>query len=76
MILNMQEIQSFCKIVRQILIKEKSKQTKKTISTKEAEQLLKDHHKDHAHAHSHDKESKKPKKTLKTKEKKKTVRKK
>ena len=58
------------------LIKEKSKQTKKTISTKEAEQLLKDHHKDHAHAHSHDKESKKPKKTLKTKEKKKTVRKK
>ena len=27
------------------LIKEKSKQTKKTISTKEAEEIIKDHHK-------------------------------
>jgi trigger factor len=56
------------------LIKDKSKKSKKIISTKEAEQLIKDHHK--SHNHSHDNESKKPKKTLKTKEKKKTVRKK
>ena len=56
------------------LIKDKSKKLKKTISTKEAEQLIKDHHK--SHDHSHDNESKKPKKTVKTKEKKKTVRKK
>ena len=33
------------------LIKEKSKQTKKTISIKEAEQLIKEHHKTHEHDH-------------------------
>jgi len=58
------------------LIKDKSKRLKKTISTKEAEQLIKDHHKSHDHSHDHDKESKKLKKTVKTKKKKKTVRKK
>jgi len=56
------------------LIKDKSKKSKKIISTKEAEQLIKDHHK--SHDHSHDNESKKSKKTVKMKEKKKTVRKK
>ena len=42
------------------LIKEKSKQTKKIISTKEAEQLIKDQHK--THEHFKDEESKKSKK--------------
>ena len=56
------------------LIKTKSTQTKKIISTKEAEQLIKDHHQ--AHHHSNDKESKKSKKTVKSSKKMKTIRKK
>ncbi len=56
------------------LIKTKSTQTKKIISTKEAEQLIKDHHK--THHHSNDKESKKSKKTVKSSKKTKTIRKK
>ena len=56
------------------LIKEKSKQTKKTISIKEAELLLKEQHKTHEHVK--DKESKTPKKTVKSLEKKKKIRKK
>ena len=56
------------------LIKDKSKKSKKTISTKEAEKLINDHHK--SHDHSHIKESKKQKKMVKTQEKKKKVRKK
>ena len=56
------------------LIKEKSKQTKKTISTKEAEQLIEHQHK--SHDHFDDKESKKLKKTVKTPKKSKKIRKK
>ena len=56
------------------LIKEKSKITKKTISTKEAEQLIEDHHK--SHEHSKDAESEKPKKTVKSPKKIKKIRKK
>ena len=56
------------------LIKEKSKQTKKIISTKEAEQLIKDHHK--THEHFKDEESKKSKKTVKSSKKLKKIRKK
>ena len=55
-------------------IKEKSKQTKKTISVKEAEQLIKDHHK--THEHFKEDESKKPKKTAKSPKKTKKIRKK
>ena len=56
------------------LIKVKSKQTKKIVSIKEAEQVLEEHHK--THEHFKEKESKKPKKTVKTSEKKKKIRKK
>jgi len=56
------------------LIKEKSKQTKKTISTKEAEQIIEEHHK--SHQHFEDKETDKPKKTVNTSEKTKKIRKK
>ena len=56
------------------LIKEKSKQTKKIISTKEAEQLIKEQHK--THEHFEDRESKKSKKTVKSSKKLKKIRKK
>jgi len=56
------------------LIKTKSKKTKKTISIKEAEQLISDQHADHKH--SEEQESKKPKKTVKTSKNKKKIRKK
>jgi len=60
------------------LIKNQSNKIKKTISTKEAEQLIKDQHKHHEHSddHNHDKEPKKVKKTVKTQPKKKKIRKK
>tara|TARA_X000001036_G_scaffold399744_1_gene403625 strand:- start:162 stop:1553 length:1392 start_codon:yes stop_codon:yes gene_type:complete len=60
------------------LIKEKSKKIKKIISTKEAEVLIKDHHKSHNHTHSEstDKKSKKLKKTVKSSPKNKKIRKK
>ena len=52
------------------LIKQKSKQINKIISLKEAEQLIKEQHKNHDHAkdheHSDDKKSKKSKKSKKT----------
>jgi len=54
------------------LIKQKSKQTKKTISLKEAEHLIKDQHDNHKHFE----ESKKPKKTVKSSKKSKKIRKK
>ena len=54
------------------LIKQKSKQTKKTISLKEAEHLIKDQHDNHEHFE----ESKKPKKTVKSSKKSKKIRKK
>ncbi len=56
------------------LIKEKSKETKKTISTNEADKLLKEHHE--THDHFEDETSKKTKKTSKSIKKKKTNRKK
>ncbi len=56
------------------LIKTKSKQTKKTISTKEAEQLISDQHADHKHFEEH--KSKKPKKAVKLSKNKKKIRKK
>ena len=56
------------------LIKEKSKQTKKTISIKEAEQLMEDQHK--THEHFKETESKKTKKTVKSTKKSKKIRKK
>ena len=56
------------------LIKEKSKITKKTISTKEAEQLIEDQHK--THEHFKETESEKPKKTDKSSKKTKKIRKK
>jgi len=56
------------------LIKEKSKETKKIISTKEAEKLLKEHHESHDHFKAE--ESKKTKKTSKLIKKTKTNRKK
>ena len=56
------------------LIKKQSKETKKIISTKEAEEIFKEHHKNHNH-HEH-KETDKSKKTVKTSKKTKTVRKK
>ena len=62
------------------LIKNKSKKIKKIISTKEAEKLIKDQHKDHEHTHKndhgHENEPKKVKKTVKTLPKKKKIRKK
>ena len=56
------------------LIKEKSKQTKKTISIKEADLLIEEQHRTHEHFKG--KESKTPKKTVKSLEKKKKIRKK
>ena len=56
------------------LIKEKSKQTKKTISIKEAEDLIHDHQK--LHDHSSEEKSKNLKKTVKTSKKTKKIRKK
>jgi len=62
------------------LIKDKSKKIIKTISTKEAEQLIKDQQKNHSHSHDHDhdheKDSKKVKKTVKSSPNKKKIRKK
>ena len=56
------------------LIKKQSKQIKKTISTKEAEQIIEEHHK--SHQHLEDKETDKPKKTVKISKKTKKIRKK
>ena len=56
------------------LIKEKSKQTKKTISIKEADLLIEEQHS--AHEHFKEKKSKTPKKTIKSLVKKKKIRKK
>ena len=56
------------------LIKEKSKQTKKTISINESEQLIKELHK--SHEHIGEEESKTPKTTVKSLERKKKIRKK
>ena len=62
------------------LIIEKSKKTKKIVTIKEAEELIKEQHKDHnhskAHEHKDDKKSKKPKKTVKSSTNKKKIRKK
>ncbi len=60
------------------LIKEKSKKSKKIITTKEAEQLLKEESENHTHSHTQDKNkvTKKSKKSVKSSQKKKTVRKK
>ena len=59
------------------LIKNKSKQTKKTISIKEAEDLIKGHHKSHHHSREEREEkSENPKKTDKTSKKTKKIRKK
>jgi len=58
------------------LIKQKSKQTKKTISINEAEDLIKQHHKDHQHFNEGSKVQKKPKKTVKSSKKLKKIRKK
>ena len=60
------------------LIKQKSKQTKKTISIKEAEEMIRHHHKTHEHfkAPINDEESKKPKKTIKSSKISKKIRKK
>ena len=55
------------------LIKDKSKQTKKTISTKEAEELIHEHHK--SHEHSKEEKSEKSKKTVKTSKNTKKIRK-
>ena len=56
------------------LIKQKSKQTKKTISIKEADMLIEEQHRTHEHFKG--KESKTPKKTVKSLKKKKKIRKK
>ena len=56
------------------LIKEKSKQTKKTISIKEADLLIEGQHRNHEHFK--EKELKKPKKTVKSSQKSKKIRKK
>ena len=56
------------------LIKEKSKKTKKVVTSKEAEQLISEQHKNHDH--SKEAESKKPKKTVKSSTTKKKIRKK
>ena len=58
------------------LIKNESKKIKKTISIKEAEQLIKDQHKEPDHNHDHDKKPKKLKKIVKTQSKNKKIRKK
>ena len=57
------------------LIKEKSKQTKKIISIKEAEDLIKEQHKDHDHSKDTE-NTKKPKKADKSSLKSKKIRKK
>ena len=57
------------------LIKEKSKETKKSISTKDADELLKEHHESHDHFKDEER-SKKTKKPSKSLKKKKTNRKK
>ena len=56
------------------LIKEKAKLTKKTISIKEAEDLIAEQHK--SHEHFKEEKNKKPKKTDKTYKKSKKIRKK
>ena len=56
------------------LIKQKTKQIKKTISIKEAEQLIKEHHK--VHEHIKEDVPKKPKKTVKSSKQSKKIRKK
>ena len=56
------------------LIKEKAKLTKKTISIKEAEDLITENHK--SHEHFKEEEDKKPKKTVKSQKKSKKIRKK
>ena len=56
------------------LIKEKSKKTTKTISVKDAEQLIEEHHK--SHNHFKEEESKNTKKTDKSSKKLKKIRKK
>ncbi len=56
------------------LIKEKSQNTKKTLSTKEAKHLLEEQHK--SHDHFKEPASKKPKKTVKSSQKSKKIRKK
>ena len=56
------------------LIKKQSNQTKKTITTKDAEQIIKDHHKNHEHFEK--KESNKSKETVKKSIKAKKIRKK
>ena len=56
------------------LIKEKCKKSKKSISAKEADQIIAQHQKDHDH--SHENESKKSKKTNKSPIKSKKIRKK
>ena len=56
------------------LIKEKSKKIKKTISIKEAEEIINQHHK--IHHHPEEEESKKSKNTLKSYKKTKKIRKK
>jgi len=60
------------------LIKQKSKQIKKTISIKEAEEMIRHHHETHEHfkATINDEESNKPKKTVKSSKKPKKIRKK
>jgi len=58
------------------LIKEKSKKIKKTVSTKEAEEIINQHHKTHHHLEEKEKESKKSKKTLKSSKKTRKIRKK
>jgi len=57
------------------LIKNKSKRSKKTLSTKEAEELIYSHHKNHNHS-SGEEDTKKPKKAPKTSKKTKKIRKK
>jgi len=57
------------------LIKEKSKQTKKAITTKEAEDLIQEHQKEHLHSHNEGK-SNKSKKPIKKMNKTKKIRKK
>ena len=56
------------------LIKEKSKKTKKIVSTKEADEIIRQHHK--THDHSEEIESKKSNKTVKSSKKTKKIRKK
>ena len=56
------------------LIKDKSKKINKIVSTKEAEEIIRQHHK--THHHSEGEESKKSKKTLKSSGKTKKIRKK